>query len=57
MTVNFQGLPDAARGADWSASFIVIADDGSERYSTLWSSGNNSVTLAANEKTSPPWVR
>jgi hypothetical protein len=49
VTVNFQGLADSARGADWSASFIVIADDGSERYSTLWSSGNNSVTLAANE--------
>ena len=49
VSVNFQGLPDSVRGADWSASFIVIADDGSERYSTLWSSGNNSVTLAANE--------
>ena len=49
ITVDFRGLPDSARGADWRASFIVIADDGSERYSTLWGSGNNSVTLAANE--------
>ncbi len=49
VTVNFQGLPDSARGADWRASFIVIADDGTERYSTLWNIGSNSVTLAANE--------
>ncbi len=49
VTVNFHGLPNAARGADWRASFIVIADDGGERYSTLWNSGSNSVTLAANE--------
>jgi Family of unknown function (DUF6055)/Concanavalin A-like lectin/glucanases superfamily len=49
VTVNLRGLADAARGADWRASFIVIADDGSERYSSLWSQGENSVTLAANE--------
>lgn len=47
--VNFRGLADSARGADWRASLIVIADDGSERYSPLWGSGTNSVTLAANE--------
>jgi hypothetical protein len=49
VTVNFHGLPDSARGADWRASFIVISDTGAERYSSLWSSGTNSVTLAANE--------
>ncbi len=49
VTANFRGLADSARGADWRASFIVIADDGTERYSSLWGSGNNSVTLAANE--------
>lgn len=49
VTVNFRGLPDAARGADWRASFIVISDSGTERYGTLWASGENSVTLAANE--------
>jgi hypothetical protein len=49
VTVNFHGLPDSARGADWRASFIVIADDGSERYSNLWGNGVNSVTLAPNE--------
>ncbi len=49
VTVNFHGLPDSARGADWRASLIVLSDNGSERYSSLWSSGTNSVTLAANE--------
>lgn len=49
VTVNLRGLADAARGADWRASFIVISNDGSERYSTLWGSGNNSVTLSATE--------
>lgn len=49
VSVNFRGLPDSARGADWRASFIVISDTGAERYSTLWSNGVNSVTLAANE--------
>lgn len=49
VTVNFHGLPDSTRGADWRASFIVISDSGVERYSTLWSNGVNSVTLAANE--------
>lgn len=49
VTVNLHGLPDSARGADWRASFIVISDTGVERYSTLWGSGSNSVTLATNE--------
>ncbi len=49
VSVNLRGLPDGARGADWRASFIVISDTGAERYSTLWGSGANSVTLAANE--------
>ncbi len=49
VTVNLHGLPDAARGADWRASFIVISDSGAERYGTLWGAGENSVTLAATE--------
>ncbi|HYG23810.1 MAG TPA: DUF6055 domain-containing protein [Verrucomicrobiae bacterium] len=49
VTVNFRGLPDTTRGADWRAAFIVISDSGAERYSPLWNSGSNSVTLAANE--------
>ncbi|MES2924635.1 MAG: DUF6055 domain-containing protein [Verrucomicrobiota bacterium] len=49
VSVNLRGLPDAARGADWRASFIVVADNGTERYSSLWGSGKNSVTLSAAE--------
>jgi len=49
VSVNLRGLADGARGADWRASLIVVPDTGAERYSSLWSSGSNSVTLAANE--------
>jgi len=49
VSVNFHGLPDSTRGADWRASFIVVSDSGAVRYSSLWNSGTNSVTLAAKE--------
>jgi len=49
VSVNFHGLPDSARGADWRASLIVVSDSGVVRYSSLWNAGSNSVTLAANE--------
>ena len=54
VTVNFHGLPIAARGADWRVSFVVVSDAGVVRYSPDtpgWNSGTNSVTLAANENT------
>ena len=49
VTVNLQGLADAARGADWRASLIAVSDTGVERYTPLWSNGSSSITLAANE--------
>ncbi len=49
VSVNFHGLPDSARGADWRVSFIIVSDTGTVRYSNLWNAGTNSVTLAANE--------
>jgi hypothetical protein len=49
VTVNFRGLPDAARTADWRAAFIALSDTGVERYSPLWNAGSNSITLGANE--------
>lgn len=49
VTVNFHGLPDVARTADWRAAFIAISDAGVERYTPLWNVGSNSITLAANE--------
>ncbi|HET7624541.1 MAG TPA: DUF6055 domain-containing protein, partial [Verrucomicrobiae bacterium] len=53
VTVNFHGLPytNGVRHADWRASFVVVSDNGAVRYSSLWNSGTNSVTLAANENT------
>jgi hypothetical protein len=53
VTVNFHGLPytNGARFADWRASFVVVSDTGTIRYSSLWNSGTNAVTLAANENT------
>ena len=49
VTVNLRGLADAARGADWRASFIAISDAGVERYTPLWSGSASSITLYANE--------
>ncbi len=49
VTVHLRGLADTARGADWRASFIAVNDAGAERYTPLWSAGNSSITLAANE--------
>jgi len=51
VSVNFHGLPDSSRGADWRASFVVVSDTGAVRYSSLFDSGTNSVTLATNENT------
>jgi hypothetical protein len=49
VTVNFHGLSDASRGADWRATFIAMADSGAVRYTPLWNTGSNSITLAASE--------
>ena len=49
VTVDFQGLANRNRGADWRASLVVVGDNGTTRYSTLWNQGNKSVTLASNE--------
>ena len=51
VSVNFHGLPytNGVRHADWRASFVVVSDNGTVRYSSLWDAGTNSLTLAANE--------
>ena len=51
VSVNFRGIQDPARQSDWRASLVVVNDSGVTRYSPLWSSGNQSVTLASNENT------
>ena len=49
VTANLRPLHDPSRGTDFRASLVVQSDEGTIRYSTMWSTGNNSVTLAANE--------
>ncbi|TAE77444.1 MAG: hypothetical protein EAZ65_07490 [Verrucomicrobia bacterium] len=49
VSVNLRGHVNPERQSDWRASLVVVNDSGIERYSSLWSSGTNSVTLAANE--------
>ncbi len=49
VTVDLRPLVDPTRGSEFRAALVVMSDEGSTRYSTLWSSGTNSVTLAANE--------
>ena len=49
VTVNFRGLPDSGRGADWRGGFTVLADDGGERYTAPAGNGTHTVTLGANE--------
>ena len=45
VTCNFKGLVDSGRGSDWRACLVTVNDSGVVRYSTLWSTGNNSITL------------
>ena len=49
VSVNLRGIINPDRQSDWRARLIVINDAGEERYSPLWSTGSQSVTLAANE--------
>ena len=49
VTVELKGIPNKERGSDWRASLIAISDDGTERYSKLWGSGKQSITLGPNE--------
>ena len=49
VTVNLRGYVNPDLQSDWRAALVVVNDSGVSRYSSLWSSGSNSVTLAANE--------
>lgn len=51
VTVNFNGLKNELRGADWRACIVVQDTSGNTRYSTLWNSGENTVTLSSSENT------
>ncbi len=47
--VNFQPLWDGTRGSDWRATLVVVNDSGEPRYSQMWNSGANYMTLSGNE--------
>ncbi len=49
VTVDFRGLPDRVRGADWRVSFVVKESDGSARYGKMWNAGEESIALAPDE--------
>jgi len=49
VSVNFNGLKDNIRGADWRVCLVVQDNSGNTRYSTLWNRGENSVTLSSTE--------
>jgi hypothetical protein len=49
VSVNFKPLWDATRRSDWRATFVAVNDNGESRYSTMWNSGINSITLSADE--------
>ncbi|MFM2198670.1 MAG: hypothetical protein RLZZ505_2102 [Verrucomicrobiota bacterium] len=49
VSVNLRGIVNPDRQSDWRARLVVVNDSGIERYSPLWSTGSQSVTLAANE--------
>ncbi|TYQ14941.1 UNVERIFIED_CONTAM: UDP-3-O-[3-hydroxymyristoyl] glucosamine N-acyltransferase [Acetivibrio alkalicellulosi] len=52
LSVNFNGLVDESRGSDWRSCIVIVNDStGNTRYSSLWNSGVNSVTLSSNENT------
>lgn len=49
VTVNLRGIVNPDRQSDWRARLVVVNDSGVERYSPLWNTGMQSVTLAADE--------
>lgn len=49
VTVNFKPLWDPTRRSDWRATLVAVSDNGDSRYSTMWNSGLNSITLSADE--------
>ncbi len=51
VTVEFKGIANKARGADWRACLIAISETGEERYSKLWNKGKMAITLKPNERT------
>jgi len=49
VSVDFQPLWDSVRKSDWRACFVAVNGAGDARYSNLWNSGINTITLSADE--------
>lgn len=47
--VNFKGTANVT-GADWRVSLVAETKNGDTRYSSMWNSGENSLTLHGDEK-------
>lgn len=49
VTCNFQPQCDPVRQSDWRACLVAVNTAGEASYSTLWSTGTNSITLSAEQ--------
>ena len=49
VSVDFEPLWDAVRKSDWRACFVAVNGAGDARYSNMWNSGINTITLSADE--------
>lgn len=50
VAVDFKGLAHPERGSDWRACLVAVNGAGKPRYSTMWNSGKNTLSLAPDEK-------
>ncbi|MCX6343585.1 MAG: DUF6055 domain-containing protein [Armatimonadetes bacterium] len=49
VSIDFQPLWDSVRKSDWRACFVAVNTGGEARYSNMWNSGINTITLSADE--------
>lgn len=49
VSIHFKPLWDSTRRSDWRATLVAVNDQGGSRYSSMWNSGVNSITLSPDE--------
>ncbi len=49
VTCNFAPQSDPVRQSDWRACLVAVSNNGDSRYSCLWNTGANSITLSTDE--------
>ena len=47
--ITLKPVWDGARQSDWRATLVAVSDNGNPRYSSMWSTGTNSITLSGDE--------